>query len=93
MPNPTRQIQVATDVLYQPLGDEAVLLNLNDDHYYSLDDVGARMWQLLAEHGDPEVVVRQMVSEYDVEEAILRRDLAALIEKLEEAGLITRTPS
>jgi hypothetical protein len=90
MPDATPPIQVAKDVLVQPLGDEAVLLNLNNDHYYGLDDVGTRMWALLAEHGDPEAVIRQLLLEYEADEPTLRRDLAALIDKLEQAGLITR---
>lgn len=89
MPNPAGPITVATDVLYQPLADEVVLLNLNDSRYYGLDDVGGRMWQLLAEHGDPEAVVDRMQGEYEVDEAVLRRDLAVLIGKLEAAGLIS----
>jgi hypothetical protein len=90
MPETTPPIHIAKDVLVQPLGDEAVLLNLNNDHYYGLDNVGTRMWELLAEHGDPEAVIRQMLLEYDADEPALRRDLAALIDKLEQAGLIIR---
>ena len=90
MYDPKDEVLVTRDVLFQPLGDEAVLLNLNYSRYYGLDDVGRRMWELLAEHGGPEPVVQQMLREYDVEEAALRRDLAALVEKLQSAGLISR---
>jgi DeoR/GlpR family transcriptional regulator of sugar metabolism len=48
------------------------------------------MWQLLQEHGDVDPVVEQLLAEFDVEEAELRRDLALLIGQLEEAGLIRR---
>ena len=81
-------IEIPKDVLFQTLGDEAVLLNLNDSRYYGLDDVGRRMWELLAEHRSTEPVVQQLLREYDVEEQVLRADLATLIEKLKAAGLI-----
>jgi uncharacterized protein YcgL (UPF0745 family) len=85
-----QDFETVPDVLYQAIGEEAVLLNLNNDHYYGLDDVGTRMWQLLQEHGEPEAVVQQMVIEYEAREEVVRCDLAALITQLEGAGLIRR---
>jgi hypothetical protein len=83
-----RQIKLSPDVLYQELIDEAVLLNLTSEQYFGLDPVGTRIWQLLEENGDSEYVIAQMLQEYDVEEATLRCDLAAFIEKLSAAGLV-----
>ena len=83
------QVAIPPDVLFQELEGEAVLLNLETEHYYGLDDVGTRMWQLLAEHGDVATVVEQLIEFYDVDEANLRHDLAHLIAELAEEGLIT----
>lgn len=84
------QLQIADDVLFQAVADEAVLLNIADNHYYGLDDVATRMWQLLAEHGTEEAVIQEMLAEYDVDEATLHQDFAALVEELEQRGLIKR---
>lgn len=84
------QLQIAKDVLFQTVADEAVLLNLADNHYYGLDDVAARMWALLMESGDAETVVQQMLAEYEVDERTLRQDLNALLAQLEERKLIIR---
>lgn len=77
-------------VLFQTVADESVLLNINDNRYYGLDEVATRMWQLLMEHGDEETVIRQMMEEYDVEEPVLRRDFTALVAEMEQNGLIKR---
>jgi len=83
-------ITLSPDVLFQELEGEAVLLNLANEHYYGLDDVGTRIWQLLDEHGgETELVVGQMLAEYHVDEALLRTDIANLIAGLAEASLIT----
>jgi hypothetical protein len=84
------QLQIAKDVLFQTVADEAVLLNINDNHYYGLDDVATRMWQLLVEHSEAEAVIRQMLDEYEVDEATLRQDFAALVAEMEGRGLIAR---
>ena len=80
------------EILFQELDDEAVLLNLENERYYGLDDVGMRMWQLLSEHSDTATVLEHLLTEYDVDEATLRQDLANLIDKLVDAGLATVEP-
>ena len=82
------RVTLSPEVLVQELEGEAVMLDLQGERYYGLNDVGLRMWQLLAEHGAPEAVVTRMLAEYEVEEAPLRRDLASLIENLAARGLI-----
>ena len=79
----------APQVLFQELDGEAVLLNLESESYFGLDDVGTRIWQLLVEHAQLGRVYAQMQKEYDVEEDRLRRDILQLVAKLDEAGLIT----
>lgn len=84
------RLQIADDVLFQTVADEAVLLNMADNHYYGLDDVATRMWQLLVESGDGEAVIREMLTEYEVDEATLRQDFAALVAEMAQRGLIKR---
>ena len=84
------QLQIADDVLFQTVADEAVLLNIADNHYYGLDDVATRMWQLLAEHGTEGAKQVDVHVYNDVDEAPLRQDFAALVTELERRGLIKR---
>lgn len=56
-----KAVSCSPDVLFRELDSEGVLLDLETERYYTLDDIGARMWQLLHEHEadtDPEVVER-----------------------------------
>ncbi|HEX8683575.1 MAG TPA: PqqD family protein [Ardenticatenaceae bacterium] len=82
------RISVPNHVLAQELEGKMVFLNLQNEQYFSVDEVGARMWQLLNEHGDTERVVAALLGEYEVEESVLASDLNALIARLSEAGLI-----
>lgn len=88
---PSVTVTMSPDVLFQDLEGEAVLLNLANEKYYGLDDVGTRMWQALEEHGHVETVVLRMLAEYEVDESTLRKDLADLIGKLSETGLVSVT--
>ncbi len=86
-----RHIEIMKDVFAQSMQGEMVLLSMKTSRYYGLDEVGARAWQLIASQNTPQQVMQQLLSEFDVDEATLRIDLAHLFEDLAAAGLITCT--
>ncbi|MFZ1325537.1 MAG: PqqD family protein [Candidatus Contendobacter sp.] len=88
MINSTARIQIPTDVLYRDLGGEAVIANLTTGQYYGLDEIGARTWTLLVEHGQLEPAVQTLLAEYAVEERQLRQDLSQLLNTLADHGLL-----
>jgi hypothetical protein len=90
-PSLPTHVDISPEALFQELEGETVLLNLQSERYYGLDDVGTRMWQLLAEDGDVGAAYQQLLQEYNVEAARLEADLATLIGRLAEAGLLTVT--
>lgn len=86
--NPDQHIQIAPDVLFQEVGGETVLLDLESELYFGLDAVGTRIWTLLAEGASVGAVVETLLQEYEVERATLEADVSELLSKLSEAGLI-----
>jgi len=81
-------VRISDDVVYRELSGESVLLNLNSGVYFGLDEIGTRIWYLLAEHGDSEKIIPMLIAEYDVSEAQLRADMSALIAQLSDKGLL-----
>jgi len=82
-------VKPSPNVVTQEIEGELVLLDLSGERYFSLDSVGARIWQLLGEQdGDVDRVVADMLSEFDVDEPTLRRDIDALLKRLDEARLL-----
>jgi hypothetical protein len=86
-------VTISPDVLFQELNGEAVLLDLKTERYFGLDDIGTRMWQLLDGNGHVEAAYARLLQEYEVDETTLRHDLADLIDRLAEAGLISVQPA
>lgn len=82
------RINVPEDVLFRNLDGEAIILNTETGKYYGLDEVGTRMWDLLAEHGQVEPAYRALLDEYDVTEGQLQQDLLDLVDKLVSEGLL-----
>jgi hypothetical protein len=77
-------------VLFQPVGDGAVLLDTSTEIYYSLNNVGARICALLSEHETLESLCATLASEYpDVPLATLRSDAQELLDALVLQGLLS----
>ncbi len=74
----------------QKVGDELVILNLESGHYFGLDEVGARMVELIGEHGEPEKVVACMMEEYDASQSQIKADLEDLLRELTKHNLIEK---
>lgn len=81
-------VRIPDNVLFRQLEDESVLLHLNKEIYYGLDDVGTRMWQVLAQSETIQTAFDALSEEYDIEPDVLQRDLTGLIEQLLDRDLL-----
>ncbi len=88
MTNLASVVKIPDQVTYREISGEVVLLNLESGKYYGLDDVGARMYILLAELGSLEAAFQTLLAEYEVESGMLERDLIALVDDLAKQGLL-----
>ena len=70
------------------LGQETVILGMEDGVYYGLDAVGARVWALLATPHRVSELVRAVVGEFDVTSEQCERDVLALLDELSERRLV-----
>lgn len=81
-------ISIAKDQISSDLAGEAVILNLQSGTYYGLNTVGSRVWQLLQTPQTLDRLRTAILEEYQVDEQTCDRDLVALLQELETAGLI-----
>ena len=84
----SRTITVPDTVLYEQLDSEVVLFSLSTQHYYGLDELGTRVWQLLLEHHTVASILAALLEEYEVDAVVLRRDVERLVGELAANGLI-----
>ena len=82
------RVTVPDDVLISHLQEESVILNLDSERYFGLDDVGTRFLSVLTTSESIEAACEQLSEEYDVDNDVLRRDLLALVEDLVNKGLL-----
>lgn len=86
------RITIPSDVLFQELSGESVLLDLNSGKYFGLNEVGTRIWSVLSEHQNITDTLSIIMDEYDVDRESLSKDLVNLLENLARNGLILIEP-
>lgn len=80
-------------VLVRLLDRESVLLNLETERYFGLDETGTRMWQLLTTSPNIDAAYQELLAEYDVQPDQLRENLTELLGHLVEHGLLQVLPA
>ena len=88
---PQGHLDQADGVVGTRQGDTTVLLDVNGGMYYTLNEVGGRIWELLGEGVPVPVIVERLQTEYDVAPETLVADTAGLIERLLKAKLVKAT--
>ena len=83
------RVRVPDDVLISNLQEESVILNLNSERYFGLDNIGTRMLSVLSNSQSIEAAYESLAREYDVDRQVLRDDLIVLVENLRQQGLVT----
>ena len=76
------------EALVATLSDGAVLLNLQTKRYFSLNETGTRIWELVQQAADEESIVATMIREYEVDEPMARAEVRRILDELIEAQLI-----
>ena len=84
----SKRVTVPDFVMFRQLSGESILLNLNNEQYFGLDDIGTRMWLSLTQSGSIEEAYQSLLGEYEVDAQELRRDLTELVQNLSTQGLV-----
>lgn len=82
------KVAIPDYVLVQNLNDESVLLNMNTETYFGLDDVASQMWEVLKTSDSTESALEKLITIYDAPKDTLSQDLLEFINKLSEHELL-----
>jgi hypothetical protein len=81
-------ITATPDQISAELSGEAVILNLKSGVYYGLNDVGARIWDLLQQPKTLKQLQEILLDEYDIDSEVCNRDLQAILQEMAAVELV-----
>jgi hypothetical protein len=89
----TQKVAIKKDILVQNVDGELVLLNLESEQYFGLDDVGNTMWSCLKETESLQGAYDRLIDRYNVDPEELKQDFLNLVEQFVEHDLVEITGS
>ena len=87
------RLVVPQHVLVRFMDRESVLLNLETERYFGLDEMGTRMWQVVTAAPNVETALQQLQDEYDTTPETLQSHLTELLGRLVDNGLLALHPA
>jgi len=81
-------VVAGSDQVSTNIDGQVVILNLKSGGYFGLSSVGARIWELIQEPVEISAVRDAILAEYEIDAGQCEKDLLAILESLEQAGLV-----
>lgn len=82
-------IKLSDDIFIQEIDDEVILLDTTTQEYFSLNEVGKNIIDLISENLTKDEIVEELSNIYEVDKIQIEKDLTNFAKALEEKGLIT----
>ena len=83
------EVTVSDDVLFQDLNGELVLLSMESGEYFSLNEVGAKIWVLITSDWSIPDILKSFINQFDASEEQLTGDISMFLEHLLDHKLIS----
>jgi len=82
------RLRPSLDAVTRELDGELMVLQLDSETYFKLDEIGARMWEVVVEAATLAEAVDRLASEFEVEREVLKTDIIELAQTLVRKGLL-----
>lgn len=92
MQDPELVLKPKDDVRYRVVGDEAVVVRQDAAEVLALNDVGARVLELLDAESTLAQVIETLGREYDVSREELELDVENFVTSIRDAGIVEEVP-
>lgn len=76
------------EVAAKVIDGEAILINLGSGLYYSMGEVGGRVWSLIEQGCSADTIAGVIAAEFEVDEQMAKADVTALVDQLLEEELV-----
>lgn len=77
-----------SDIEVTDFGNEKVMMNLEIGRYFTLNEVGSRIWELIDKNNEVESIINGLLEEYDVSREMCREQVFKYIEDLIQYGIV-----
>jgi len=77
------------NIAHEIIDGEAIIVNLENGNYYSLDKTGAELWDFVEKGLDTLEIIEELAQHYEGNRAEIETSVSQLLADMEKEGLIT----
>lgn len=81
-------IQRTEDTPWTTIEGEVLMMSMEQGQYFSLNQVGSRIWELLETPTEQTTLVGQLTAEYEVSEDVCHEQVGSFLARLRDRGLL-----
>lgn len=90
-----RVYKKSENIVFRKIADEYILVPIRNNvgdlqNIYTLNEVGARIWELIDGEKALEQILNELLNEYEVEKGVIEKDLDIYIKQLESEQAIEK---
>ncbi|HEY1979766.1 MAG TPA: PqqD family protein [Xanthobacteraceae bacterium] len=82
-------ISRSDSLLVAGVHDETVMMDIQNGHYYGLDDIGSDIWKRLETPCRFSDLVDALIADYDADRAVIARDVLQLVTLMASNKVVT----
>ncbi len=83
-----RVLRLSKHAHHVRMDDQIIVADMRSGHYFGLDGVGAKLWELLGQRATRNGIVDRLFAEYEVSRDVLERDVDSLLQDLLDRRLL-----
>ena len=88
--NPQTLLARSNQVLFSEVDGDVTMMSVENGKYYSLKEVGARIWALLEQPMSPEQICNQLMVEYRVDRERCEGEVIRVMRQMASEGIVER---
>lgn len=77
-----------TGLMTASVHDELMMMDIENGHYYGLDDIGSEIWRRLEAPRTFGALVDSLAADFDAERAVISQDVRALLAAMAEHRVV-----
>ena len=81
-------IQRSQELLASNIGDEVVMMSIENSAYYGLDPVGSKIWEMISEPMRVSDLCEQLMERFDVSAEQCQADVLKFLNEMYDEGML-----
>jgi hypothetical protein len=81
-------VQRNNELLASSIGDEVVMMSIENSAYYGLDPIGSKIWEMITEPRQVSDLCEQLMEQFEVSEQECQRDVLNFLNQMLEENML-----